>query len=271
MITPTIFLTHSLIHDELTLKDKNIVIIDVLRATSTMAVALSKGAKEIIPADTVSKAAKIAKGAGNALLCGERAGKIVEGFNLGNSPLEYTEEIVKDKTLVFSTTNGTMSIIKAKYAKSCVLASFLNVDRVLNYLKELNEDFIIICSGKLNNFCIEDAALAGYMIMNLSGKNTDEISINDPERTAEIICKHYLGDKPNPSQDKIFNMFKETEHGKYLAELGFEGDLKFCAELNSYPVLPVIHNGIIKLKESVEKETEKKANMKKVTVAEEGK
>ncbi|HRE40515.1 MAG TPA: 2-phosphosulfolactate phosphatase [Ignavibacteria bacterium] len=271
MITPTIFLTHSLIHDELTLKDKNIVIIDVLRATSTMAVALSNGAKEIIPSDSVSKAAKIAKGAGNSLLCGERGGKIVEGFNLGNSPSEYLEEVIKDKTLVFSTTNGTMSILKAKYAKSCVLASFINVDRVLNYLKELNEDFTIICSGKLNNFCIEDAALAGYIIMNLFGNNSTKEEINDPERTAEIICKYYLEDKQHPTNENIFRMFKETEHGKYLAEIGFESDLRFCAEMNSYPVLPVIHNGIIKLKESVEKESEKKASMKKVSVVEEGK
>lgn len=265
MLNATIYLTHSLINDELTLKDKNVIVIDVLRATSTINIALSNGAKEVIPADTPTKAARIGKGAGNSLLCGERHGKIVEGFNLGNSPLEYTPEIVKDKVLVFSTTNGTMSILKAKYAKNCVLASFLNIDRVVEFIKELNEDFVIICSGKLNNFCIEDTVCAGMILRKLK-KNKVDLVVNDPEISAEVLAKHYLKDASNAQDDAVFKMFTETEHGKYLIGIGFEEDLKLCSNQNSYSTLPMYQNGLIKLKEVFDNEAIQKAAMKKTLI-----
>lgn len=265
MLNATVYLTHSLITDELILKDKNVIIIDVLRATSTINIALSNGAKEVIPADTPTKAARIGKGAGNSLLCGERHGKIVEGFNLGNSPLEYTPETVKDKVLVFSTTNGTMSILKAKYAKNCVLASFLNIDRVVDFIKELNEDFVIICSGKLNNFCIEDTVCAGVILKKLK-KQKVELNINDPEVTSEVLAKHYLKDASNLQEEAIFKMFSESEHGKYLIGIGFEEDLNLCSKLNSYPALPMYQNGLIKLKEVFDNEAIQKAAMKKTLI-----
>ena len=111
-------MSQSLVPDELTLKDKNVVVVDVLRASSTILTALVNGAKEVIPAENVSVAARISKGLGNSVLCGERNGKVIEGFKLGNSPFEYTPEIVKSKSLVFSTTNGTVAISKSKFAKS---------------------------------------------------------------------------------------------------------------------------------------------------------
>lgn len=265
MLNATIYLTHSLIADELTLKDKNVIIIDVLRATSTINVALSNGAKEVIPADTPTKAARIGKGAGNSLLCGERNGKIVEGFNLGNSPLEYAPETVKDKVLVFSTTNGTLSILKAKYAKTCVLASFLNIDRVVDFIKNLNEDFVIICSGKLNNFCIEDTVCAGMILKKLK-KNKIDLAINDPEVTSEVLAKHYLKDASSAQDDAILKMLNETEHGKYLISIGFEEDLKLCSKLNSYSALPMYQNGLIKLKEAFDNDALQKAAMKKTVI-----
>ena len=114
----------------------------------------------------VNTAARIAKGTGKSgLLCGERAGKIIEGFDLGNSPFEYTKEVIENKSLVFSTTNGTVSMHKARYASNCVLASFLNISVVAEYLNVLDADFTIICSGKLNNFCLEDFVYAGALII----------------------------------------------------------------------------------------------------------
>ena len=101
------------------LKDRNVIVIDVLRASSTILTALVNQAKEIIPAESVSVAARISKGLGNSVLCGERNGKIIEGFKLGNSPFEYTTDAVKGKTLIFSTTNGTISVTKSKFAKNC--------------------------------------------------------------------------------------------------------------------------------------------------------
>ena len=146
----------ALVTNDLTLKDKNVIVIDILRAGSTMLTALAHGAKEIVPAETTTTALRIAKGLGkNALLCGEREGKIIAGFNLGNSPFEYSENI-SGRTLIFSTTNGTVSIHKSRYAKNCILACFLNFTKVIEFLQGLNEDLIIMSSGKLNDFCLED-------------------------------------------------------------------------------------------------------------------
>ena len=128
-----VILIQSVIHDDLQLKDKNVIILDVLRATTTITTALAHGAKEIIPTESISTAVRVAKGSKNSLLCGERNGKIVDGFNLGNSPFEYSPEAVKDKSLIFSTTNGTTAIIKSYGRK---------IFSVLAQLKHL-QDFIL--------------------------------------------------------------------------------------------------------------------------------
>ena len=169
-----ILLTQSLVQDDLTLKDKNVIILDVLRATSTIAVALTNGAKEIIPTENIATAVRVAKGSKNSILCGERNGKIVDGFNLGNSPLEYTSEVIKDKSMIFSTTNGTLAIMKSKFTKLCLMCSFVNMSAIVDYVNSIDEDFTIICSGKLNDFCLEDAVCAGMLLNKLNaGKNIE--------------------------------------------------------------------------------------------------
>lgn len=271
MINIQVYLTHSLITDELTLKGKNVIIIDALRATSTIPAALVSGAKEVIPTENAATAVRVAKGSANALLCGERGGKIIEGFNLGNSPYEYTPEVVKDKSLVFSTTNGTIAISKAKYSKNCIIASFVNLKAVVDYLKELNEDFVIICSGKLNNFCIEDAVCAGMIINKLIDKNEENYTLSDPENAVVNLAKTFGYEKNKISPAKILNMMKISEHGKYLVELGFENDLLFCAAVDSIPSIPMLKSGIIKLKEQFEGETNQKAQMKKLSLTSDSK
>jgi len=259
----------SLVTDDLTLKDKNVVVVDVLRAASTMLVALSNGAKEIIPAESTNVAARIARGSGkNALLCGERNGKIVEGFNLGNSPFEYTKDAVSAKTLVFSTTNGTLSIHKSRYAKICIIASFLNFSKILDYLEELNDDFIIICSGKLNNFCLEDFVFAGAILNVLFKRNRNKnyYEISDSELAAKKLSKIFAFESGNINSGKILEMFLLCEHGQYLKSLGFEKDLEFCSKLDTYPFLPVFNKGVIKLRQHIEEEENKKKTFKKINL-----
>jgi len=271
MLKINIIPTQSLITDDLILKDKNIVIVDVLRATSTILVALVNGAKEIIPAETVTTAAKIAKGKGkSALLCGERAGKIIEGFDLGNSPFEYTKEIVKDKSLIFSTTNGTVSMHKARYASNCVLASFLNISIVAEYLNILNEDFTIICSGKLNNFCLEDFVFAGALISKLFklDKNKSRYEISDTEIAAKTLSKSLACVSSSLNKEKIVDMLNISEHGSYLKSLGFGDDLESCAEIDSYPYLPILNKGLIKLQENIKAEEITKKTFKRIKLKE---
>ena len=269
MIKISIFLSHSLVAEDLLLKDKNAVVIDILRAGSTMTIALSNGAKEVIPAENVTKAAKINRGSSNSLLCGERNGKIIVGFDLGNSPLEYTQEKVKGKTLIFSTTNGTVSIVKSRLTKNCVIGSFLNISKVVEYILSINQDFCFLCAGKLNNFCIEDFIFAGALIKEILKSKPDSIDIelNDSEyaalKLAELLV--YKNDKLSP--DLILQMFKVSEHGKFLISLGFGKDLEICSNINTHPLLPIFGKDVIKLKEQIELETSQRMGMKKINLS----
>jgi len=268
LININVSLSQFLITDDLALKDKNVVIIDILRASSTILTALTNGAKEIIPAENASVAARISKGLGNSILCGERNGKVIEGFKYGNSPFEYTPENVKGKSLIFSTTNGTVSIAKAKFAKSAVLACYLNLNAVIKYLSELNEDFVIVCSGKLNDFCIEDSVFAGLIISRLFDLNGKEkYNIFDTGYACYKLAKLLLYKTANPEPNRIYNIFKKSEHGKYLCSLGFEEDLKYCSIIDMFSGLPQIKNGIIKLKETFELEAKAKSKMKRVNIS----
>lgn len=259
-----VYLSQSLIQDDLALKDKNVIILDVLRATTTMTIALANGAKEIIPTENIGTAVRVAKGSGQSLLCGERNGKIVDGFNLGNSPLEYTPEVVKDRSLIFSTTNGTLAIIKSKFAKHCLLCSFINISAIVDYVNSINEDFIIICSGKLNDFCLEDAVCAGLLLSRLNaGRN---LEMKDAEIAVINLCNDLAMLLNVPSQDKILRLFHLSEHGKYLASLGFEKDLEVSSVIDSYAYIPIFKNGVIKFKEQFEGETNEKSKMKRVNI-----
>lgn len=260
-----VILIQSVIHDDIQLKDKNVIILDVLRATTTITTALANGAKEIIPTESIATAVRVAKGSKNSLLCGERNGKIVDGFNLGNSPFEYSPEAVKDKSLIFSTTNGTLAIIKSKFAKNCILCSFLNISAIVEFVNDINEDFTIICSGKLNDFCLEDVVCAGLLLNKLSAGRS--INMKDSEIAALNLCNDLAMLMNVPSQDKILKMFQLSEHGKYLSSIGFEKDLEFCSKIDSYPLIPIYRNGVVKLKEQFEGETTQKSKMKRVNIS----
>lgn len=263
-----VYLTNSLISDDLQLKDKNVIVIDVLRATSTMTLALNNGAKEIIPAESPSKAAKIRRGSGTSLLCGERNGQKIVGFDLGNSPLEYTPEVVKNKALIFSTTNGTVSIIKSRLAKNVALASFLNITKIAEFIKILNSDVYILCSGKLIDFSLEDFICAGTIIKELLKivDNPNEYTLSDSENAALHLADNFIYVKDIPSKEKILEMFASTEHGRFLKTLGFQKDLEVCSEIDSCQLLPIYYKEVIKLKEQFDNEFLQRQTMKKINI-----
>lgn len=251
-------------NDELTLKDKNIIVIDVLRATTTITVSLANGAKEVIPTENIATAVRVAKGSKNSILCGERNGRVIDGFKLGNSPLEYTSEEIKDKALIFSTTNGTQAIMKSKFAKNCLLASFVNMSTVVDYVNALDEDFTIICSGKLNDFCLEDAVCAGMLLNKLSvGRN---LELMDSEVAAMNLSNDLAMLMNVPSQEKVLRMLNISEHGRYLSQIGFEKDLEICSKIDSYPIIPLFRNGVIRLREQFEGDSDQRSKMKRVNI-----
>jgi 2-phosphosulfolactate phosphatase len=226
--------------DELFFTGKTTVVIDVLRASSTIIEALSNGAKEVVPVGTVEFAVKVSGGifGGQTLLGGERNTKKIEGFALGNSPSEYTSEIVSGKSIVFYSTNGSRAIVKAKYSSNLFVSSFNNLSAVANHLKKLNEDFIILCSGNNNFMSLEDSVCAGMLVNNLISID-NSIGLTDSSRSAMILFKSFGKNIPK--------FLSETDHGKILIENGFESDLKDCAKLDSTEAIPKYSDSAIKV------------------------
>jgi 2-phosphosulfolactate phosphatase len=226
--------------DELFFTGKTTVVIDVLRASSTIITALANGAKEVVPVGTVEFAVKVSGGifGGQTLLGGERNTKKIEGFALGNSPSEYTKEIVSGKTIVFYSTNGSRAIVKAKYSANLFICSFNNLNALASYLNKMQEDVVILCSGNNNFFSLEDSVCAGMLISKLMMRNKKN-GLTDASLSAMSLFKSF--------GKNIFKMLSETDHGKLLIDNGFKDDLNACAELDDTAVIPSYSGNVLKV------------------------
>jgi 2-phosphosulfolactate phosphatase len=226
--------------DELYFASKTVVVIDVLRASNTIITALNNGARDIVPVGSIEFAVKVSGGmfGGQTLLGGERNTKKIDGFALGNSPQEYTEEIVSGKSIVFYTTNGSKAIAKAKFSDNLFICSFSNISALAMHLVRLNLDFEILCAGRNNSFSMEDSVCAGKLIARIqeSGK---ELMLND----SSIACHSLYGIYGN----NTFEMLKNSDHGKLLIENGFEEDIKICSEVDNVQVIPFFRENVVKL------------------------
>lgn len=235
-----VFFTPHEISDE-RLKDRTAVVVDVLRFSTTICAALSAGAKEIIPAESIETAIQLANSLSRdaVLLCGEREGKLIEGFDLGNSPLEYVTKKVKGKTLVFGSTNGSPTVVKSRLALRTFIAGFVNLRPVVAALLGWNDSVVIACAGKLGQFAMEDAVCAGYIIADLLSHNHHRLELSDSAAAALILYEKH--------RNALVDMVRESEHGRYLAGIGMQDDLPVCAEVNRLPVLPLFTDGKIRL------------------------
>jgi 2-phosphosulfolactate phosphatase len=225
--------------EEMYFTGKTTVVIDVLRATTVISTALENGAKEIIPVGTIEFAMKISGDAfgGHRLLGGERNTKKIEGFNLGNSPLEYSREVVEGKSIILYTTNGSKAIVKAKFSENLITCSYHNLSAVVDYLLNLDNDFDILCSGASGRFSLEDTVCAGKLIAEIS-KSKEDIQLTDSARASTALCKTF--------GKSILKMMSETEHGQKLIENGFEDDIKHCSKISKSDIVPIFNNGVIK-------------------------
>jgi 2-phosphosulfolactate phosphatase len=228
------------------LKDKSAIIIDVLRASTTISVAIQNGCKDVIPTDDIEQALRLSTSLfeETTILCGERNGKLIPGFDLGNSPTEYAQEVIKDKTLIYASTNGSVALVKSRFSKQGFVCGFVNISevaqKIVKNVLSKGEDVIIICSGKLDEFSMEDTVCAGMLIdkiKKLLPKNS-RVNLNDSARASLIL---YKGQKKD-----LLKMLKESDHGKYLIEIGMGGDLEICASVDSLKIVPVLVNGIVK-------------------------
>lgn len=226
--------------DDLYFTSKTTVVIDVLRATSVILKALDSGAKEVIPVGSIDFAMKISVNShgGQTLLCGERNTKIIEGFDLGNSPLEYTEEKISGKSIILFTTNGSKAIVKAKYSDKVFVASFNNLTKITNHLVKLDNDIEIISSGANGIFCLEDTICAGALVKLMTEMKSD-IELTDASNASLVLNEKY--------GSNIKTMMQSCEHGKLLIENGFSEDIDFCSTIDNIPLIPYFTGGEIKL------------------------
>lgn len=213
------------------------VVIDVLRATSVMITALHNGAEKIFPFKDIKTIQERCENLKNIIKCGERNALKIDGFDLGNSPLEFTKEKVFGKDIYMSTTNGTKAVENSLSAEKIIICSFLNVKSVSEKLLEYKKDVVIVCAGTNGKFSLDDTLCAGLIIKEMQ-KHT-EIQMNDVLLAAVRISE---------SHEDIKDILKGSTHYERLLSLGFEKDMEHIFSLNKYSIVPEYKNGYISIK-----------------------
>ncbi|HEX6639719.1 MAG TPA: 2-phosphosulfolactate phosphatase [Thermoanaerobaculia bacterium] len=219
--------------DDLTgadIRDHVAVVIDVLRATSVIAQAVASGARVIYPAGTIEEAVRLGQTLDRSelILCGERGGLRIEGFDLGNSPLEFTPDAVDDRTLVMSTTNGTPALVAALPARRTITASFLNLGAAANALAG-EAAVTVVCAGRERRFALEDAVCAGMLVERVTHGRRD-YDLNDGAIAARALAQRFGGD--------LDAMMRDTAAGRQLIGIGHEHDVVYCAGVDQLDVVP---------------------------------
>lgn len=224
--------TPGMIATEAAIRHAAVVVIDVLRATSTIVAALMNGAREIIPVVTIEEAVAIAHrlGTDRTLLGGERGALKINGFRFGNSPLEYTPDEVHGKTIVLSTSNGAPALIMARNSEFGLCGALVNASAVAELLLERRpEEVILLCSGSGGECSLEDSLGAGAIIAALK-QGDDSIIMTDGARVAELLFHAH--------REHLLDALRSTDHGRILDGMGLEDDLRFCSQLD-IPGAPV--------------------------------
>jgi len=215
------------------LEGKVVVVIDVLRATTTMTVALDQGAEKVIPVESIEECLSY-KGKQNHILAGERGGQRLEGFTYGNSPFEFMDGVVKGKTLVLTTTNGTRAIKMSEGAYKVIIGGFLNFTAITKWLIGESRDTLLLCSGWRDKFNLEDTVFAGALINYLK-----EYFLVDSD-SAFAAEKLYLNSRRN-----MFHFMKQSSHYRRLARFGVLNDIKYCLRPDLTSVVPILKDGAL--------------------------
>lgn len=216
------------------LRRKAVVVIDVLRASTTITAALAAGAREIVPCLEVEEARRIAAELGtDALKGGERGGLPIDGFEFGNSPSEYTPQRVAGKLIAFTSTNGTKAMQRCRDAALVVIGSFVNLSAVCRVLAE-RQEIVLLCAGTCGEITAEDALFAGAVVNSLEPAAQPDVELNDQAalvrdawRTARSSNNYNLAD-----------LLRQTQGGRNLTSIGLSSDIELAAEVDSFNSVP---------------------------------
>lgn len=215
-----------------------VVVIDVLRATSNILCLFERGASKIKPMQDIDQAKNYKIENPNCVLAGERGGRKIEGFQLGNSPTETLSAKIKGKEVVLSTTNGTYAVLEAGKANQAFVCSLLNLTKVADtigkMMRETRRDLTIICSGNLGQVSLEDLYCSGALIQKaISIGGLRGFDIDDGARVAKMVHGGF-----GSGMDAML----ASSHGQYLSNQTLTGDLALCAKVDLIPYLPRIKN-----------------------------
>jgi 2-phosphosulfolactate phosphatase len=213
-------------------KDRSVVVIDVYRTTTVIVTALANGAAEVIPAESIDEAFSISRKleSSRVLLAGEREALPIEGFQLDNSPFSYTEERVRDKTIIMSTSNGTRAIKKSSHCDFLCIASFINAAAVVSELLNRERDVYIVCSGTMGEFSLEDGLCAGLILSRMS--RLHDIQVSD------------LGWAMKDLVERATDIKALIEKGslafQYLTKTHYTKDIDYCLDVDTMSILPFL-------------------------------
>lgn len=213
------------------LRGRTAVVIDVLRATSTILTALANGADTVVPVLSPEEAFRVARENPKRrfILGGERKSVLIPGFHFGNSPLEYSESRVGNRPVLFTTTNGTRAIRAAGPSDRVYIAAFLNAPAVARELTDRGQDVAICCAGTHDQFSLEDAGCAGAILEHMSGPGSN-LELSDMAYVVRELYRSFAG--------RVGDLLHLSEHGQRLVKLGLQEDLLFCGQVGTSALLP---------------------------------
>lgn len=213
------------------------VVIDVLRATTTITHAIAHHADCVVPLLSVDQAKEEGAKTPSALLGGERGGQKIDGFDLGNSPAEYPESTVRGKKILFTTTNGTKAMQACRSAQEIFIAAFVNLTALCNQLADCEQIFVV-CAGTEGEITREDVLLAGAIVDHLSADATQPIELNDQ---AQIAADAWLEAKTGLTATSLADRLKQSRGGRNVLRLGQENDIDIAATLDKFNVVPKLN------------------------------
>lgn len=213
--------------------DKTVVVVDILRATSCMTTAFAHGIESITPFAKLEDC--LAMKSKGFYTTGERDGKKVDGFDLGNSPFEYMDPSLKGKKIAFTTTNGTQAIEKSRAAKEVIIGSFLNLSSVVRHLLFGKNNILIVCAGWKGKVNLEDTLFAGAVVDKLK-------DFIEPDCDAPLAAQHLY----NCAKEDMAKFLSGSSHVKRLAKLNIHKDIDYCLTPDQYQVVPVLKDGVLK-------------------------
>ncbi len=216
-----------------------VIVVDVLRASSSIITAVMNGAGRIIPASDPGEAAALALrlGAKDCVLAGERGGLRLPDFALGNSPAEFTAKAVRDKQVILSTTNGTEAINSVRSAKTALIGAMINRSAVAKRALEIGDDVLIVCAGTMGRISADDLCAAGAIAEAMNVAATKPLEATD---FTMVCCMLYADWREGRADLSV------TEHYSRLVRLGLEEDVKYCFTPDVTDVVPVYDGGVIR-------------------------